>query len=625
MSKIQNRVNIWSFFLLFVLTIGGSSSLLAQKIERVEPANWWVGMNCNEIELLIYGDGIGELSASIAYPRVILKQVKQVANKNYLFVTLEILPNAKPGTIDIVFKKNNKTVLSQPFPLLEREAGRADIKGFDASDVIYVITPDRFANGDTSNDNVAAMKEVANRSNKGGRHGGDIKGIDQNLDYIANMGFTSVWINPMLENNMPEYSYHGYSITDYYKTDPRFGSNDTFKQMVENANAKGLKIIMDMVVNHIGLEHWWMKDMPMEDWINQWETFTPTNHKKTVVLDPYASKIDKKTFVDGWFVETMPDLNQRNLSMAQYLIQNTIWWVEYAGISGIRMDTYSYSDMNFLTLWTKAVMDEYPNFNIVGEEWIGLHASIAYWQKGKVNSNAYVSNLKSVMDFPLQEALVKSLNGTSSWQSSWADVYQSLSQDYHYADPQNIITFADNHDMSRIFTQLNEDYGSWKLAMTLLLTTRGIPSIYYGTEILMTNADSDDHGIIRSDFPGGWAGDAINAFKGEGLQAQQKEASQFLQNLLQWRKNNLVVQNGKLMHFASDINDVYVYFRYLDNQKVMILLNKNAEPISLQLDKYREILGESSMGKDVISNQEIDFKTKIEIPARTPMVIEITK
>ncbi|MDE3742940.1 glycoside hydrolase family 13 protein [Maribacter polysaccharolyticus] len=596
-----------------------------QTINRVEPPNWWVGMHYNEIELMVYEKDIASYSVSMdAYEGVRLKQIKQVPNKNYLFLDIEIAGDTRPGNLTLRFTKNGSTSIVHSYPLLPRDPESKNVEGFDTADAIYLITPDRFVNGDVENDNVAGLKEKANRSFKGGRHGGDVKGIVNSLDYIKDLGFTAIWINPILENDMETYSYHGYSTTDFYKVDPRYGSNESFKALCKKAGDKGMKVIMDMIANHCGLDHWWMQDLPSEDWINQWPEYTETNHKKTVILDPYASKIDYKQFFDGWFVPSMPDLNQRNGSMAKYLIQNTLWWIEYSGISGIRMDTYPYPDMYFMSDWTKAVMDEYPNFNIVGEEWVTRPTIVSYWQKGKKNHNGYDSYLKSLMDFPLQNALVTSLNKEKTWASSWTDLYETLGQDYLYPDPNNLVVFPDNHDMSRIYTQVNEDFEKYKLALTYIATIRGIPQIYYGTEILMKNPGTEDHGIIRSDFPGGWKNDKINAFTGKGLSAKEKEAQQFVKKLMNWRKDSPVIHHGKLMHFAPKNQDeIYVLFRYDDSGKIMVILNKNDKDMVVDLKPYQEILGNSLTGKDILYGTEFNAVKKISIKAMSSMIIEV--
>lgn len=612
------------FFL--VLAFGMPSIFVAQStIERVEPPNWWVGMLHNEVELLIYGKNIGSYEASLeSYEGVQLKEVKLAPNQNYQFVSLRIAADTKPGDVRLLFSKKGKETIEYNYPILQREPARSALKGFDNSDAIYLITPDRFVNGDLSNDTMEKLKEKANRTLKGGRHGGDVAGISKSLEYIKDLGFTSIWMNPILENDMKEYSYHGYSTTDFYKVDPRYGSNESFRNLCEKAKTKGMKVIMDMIANHCGLDHWWMHDLPYEDWINQWPEYTQTNHKKTVILDPYASKIDRKQFFDGWFVPTMPDLNQRNKSMATYLIQNTLWWIEYSGISGIRMDTYPYPDMYFMSDWTKAVMTEYPDFNIVGEEWVTRPTIVSYWQKDKKNTNGYTSDLKSLMDFPLQNALVTSLTKEKTWASSWTDLYETLGQDYLYPEPGNLVVFPDNHDMSRIYTQLNEDFEKYKMALVYTATVRGIPQFYYGTEVLMTNPGTEDHGIIRSDFPGGWPGDTINAFSGLGLSNNQKEAKAFLKKLLNWRKTATVIHTGKLIHFAPEnSNEIYVFFRFNDKDKVMVVLSKNTEDVSLGLKPYQEIMGTQLTGKDILSGSSYSDTEVLLVKANSTMIIEL--
>lgn len=579
----------------------------------------------NEVELLIYGDNVSNLDVTLEkYDHVEIKEVKRYTSENYLFLTIAIAKNAAPGSLTFKFQNNKGKTFNRSYPLLKRTDDRKNIVGFDASDAIYLITPDRFVNGDPENDFVEGLKEKPNREFKGGRHGGDITGIINSLDYIDNLGFTAVWLNPVLENDMPEYSYHGYSTTDFYKVDSRFGSNEEFKSLCSMARQKNMKIIMDMIVNHCGLDHWWMDDLPSEDWINQWPEYTGTNHRKTVVLDPYASQLDYKQFFDGWFVPSMPDLNQRNGSMAKYLIQNTLWWIEYSGISGIRMDTYPYPDMYFMSDWTKAVMTEYPNFNIVGEEWVTRPTIVSYWQKGKENPNGYTSYLKSLMDFPLQNALVTSLTGKKTWTSSWTNVYEELGQDYLYPDPNELVVFPDNHDMSRIFTQVNEDVDLLKMALVYTATIRGIPQIYYGTEVLMKNPGTDDHGIIRSDFPGGWKGDKINAFTGNGLTTEQKNIQEFIRKLLHWRRTNSTVHHGKLIHFSpQNQRDVYVFCRYDKNNKVLVVFNREDTSVEEGLKQYKEILGTAFSGKDVLSGATFKDATRISIPAKTAMIIEL--
>ena len=592
------------------------------KIKRVEPPNWWVDMKDSRVQLMIYGEQIGNLDPKIDFPGVRIEQVRKVKSPNYLFLDLIMDQSLEPGTFPIRFFDQDILVDTFSFQFLDREKDPTEMESFNGQDVMYLITPDRFANGDASNDEMPGMTEKLNRSFKGGRHGGDIEGIRQNLDYLAEMGFTAIWLNPLLENNMEEYSYHGYSTTDFYRVDPRFGSNEAYRQLSREARSKGIKLIMDMIVNHCGSFHWWMEDLPMEDWINQWDEMTFTNHKKTLIQDPYAAQIDRKIFIDGWFVITMPDLNQRNELMATYLIQNAIWWIEYLGLAGIRMDTYPYPGGEYMTQWTRRIMEEYPNFNVVGEEWFGDPAIVSYWQKGKVNPDGYTSELKSLMDFPVQQAVVKALNEPETRGTGWITLYEMMAKDFLYADPFELVVFPDNHDMSRIFSQVNEDFDKYKLANTFFLTTRGVPQIYYGTEILMKNPPSGDHGLIRSDFPGGWKGDKVNGFTGEGLTSQQKAARNWMKELLNWRKTASAIHNGQLVHFLPQ-DGTYVYFRFNEQQKIMVILNKNENDYQLELNRFSELLQSVSEGRDVMSNTVYNMTGSIRLPNKGALVLEL--
>ena len=594
------------------------------KIERLEPAFWWAGMQDSQLQLMVYGENIAATNPQLDYPGVQIQQIIKVKSPNYLFLDLILAPDVQPGTFSIAFHQDDKPVATYDYELKQRKSGSAEREGFNPSDVIYLITPDRFANGNPDNDNTPDTKEQTDRSNKLGRHGGDIQGIVDHLDYIKNLGFTAIWLNPVLENNMQEVSYHGYSTTDFYRVDPRFGSNEEYQQLNEVADEKGIKLVMDMILNHCGSEHWWMNDLPTNDWINFPDEYNQTNHRRTTIQDPYRSSIDYKKFSDGWFVPTMPDLNQNNPLMARYLIQNSIWWIEYAGLEGIRMDTYSYPDKDFMSDWTCAVMNEYPNFNIVGEEWSPNPAIVAHWQGGKVNPNGYTSCLPSMMDFPLQIALTQGLIAEESFSGGLTQTYEMLANDFLYADPSNLVVFPDNHDMDRFFAQVNQDINLFRLGISFILTTRGIPQIYYGTELLMTNPGNGDHGLIREDFPGGWPNDPVNAMTGKGLTAEQKETKKFFKTLLQWRKDNAAIHNGKLMHYAPD-NGIYVYFRYLGDQKVMVVLSKNEEEVTLDLSRFREILSEGEPGTEILTGKQLILDDELQVPARTPMIINVGK
>jgi glycosidase len=597
---------------------------LSQNLERVEPPFWWAGMKHPTLQLLVYGEGIGQTLPSLDYPGVRIVDVHKVENPNYLFVNLELWEHVQPGSFEIVFQNEGKAPITYPYELKERAPGSAKRAGFDAADVMYLITPDRFANGNPDNDKVKGMREGPNRRDHYGRHGGDIQGLSDHLDYIADMGFTAIWLNPILENDMPRQSYHGYATTDYYKVDPRYGSNEEYVALAEAAQEKGIKMIMDMIANHCGSEHWWMKDPPLSDWINYEGNYVGTNHRRTTHQDPHAPESEKRGMVDGWFVSAMPDLNQRNPYMAEYLIQNSIWWVEYAHLAGIRQDTYPYPDADFMSDWTCRILKEYPHLNIVGEEWSPSPAIVSYWQQGKQNPNGYTSCLPSVMDFPLNIVLADALqyNGGPNHGQGWGQVYEILAHDFLYPDPYNLVIMPDNHDMSRIYTQLDEDYELYQLAIMFYLTTRGIPQIYYGTEILMSHPGTTGHGEIRSDFPGGWRGDKVNGFDGKGLTAQQKEAQENMKTLLNWRKNSSVVHQGKLMHYAPE-NDVYVYFRYTEDEAVMVALSRNQKEVELDLSRFAERLDGFATGVDVLRKVSFDLSAPLKVPARSGLILEL--
>ncbi|MBC6996059.1 glycoside hydrolase family 13 protein [Neolewinella lacunae] len=596
----------------------------AQEISRVEPPDWWVGFEQTELQLLVYGKDIGHLRAEINHPGVTLLRTVCPPNANYLFLYLNVAADASPGTFPIVFRDQDREVLRHSYTLQARRDGAAGVQGFNNSDVLYLITPDRFANGDPENDAVASLIEMPKRNFPGGRHGGDIAGMQQRLDYLTDLGITAIWINPVLENDMDQYSYHGYSTTDFYRVDPRFGSNAAYRDFCAAAGAKDVKVIMDMILNHSGSNHWFVVDPPSEDWVNYGGKYVNTNHRRTTVQDVHASEFDRRAFSDGWFVRTMPDLNQRNRLLADYLIQNSIWWIEYAGLAGIRMDTYPYPDKDFMAEWTCAVLREYPNFSIVGEEWSTQPAIVSYWQAGKDNHDGYTSCLPSLMDFPLQDALKLALTEKETWSTGWIKLYETLALDFLYADHDALVVFPDNHDMDRIYTQLGEDPALFRLAMAYTLTTRGTPQLYYGTEILMENsAAPGDHGIIRTDFPGGWAGDKVNGFTGAGLSAEQRAAKDYLRSLLRWRKSAKVIHDGKLMQFAPN-NGSYVYFRYTDDEKVMVVLNKGTEGLSLDLSIYEEILPAGATLRDVLTGKEYSTESKtLPLQVNTAYILRV--
>jgi len=599
-------------------------SVQAYEIEHLEPGSWWVGMKNPHLQLMVHGPRIAELTPALRYPGVTLKRSIKTDNPNYLFLDLEIAPSAKPGELVLRFKRDGKIVLSQPYALQARRPASAQRHGFDQRDAIYLIVPDRFANGEPGNDQIAALGDVLDRSNPAARHGGDLQGIADHLDYIAGMGFTQIWPTPLVENRQPEYSYHGYSATDLYRTDPRFGSNESYRALVVAAKAKGLGFIQDVVLNHIGSGHWWMRDLPSRDWLNPGQPYVETNHRHTTVFDPYASTSDRERFVDGWFVPTMPDLNQRNPLLATYLVQNAVWWIEYADLSGLRVDTYPYSDKAFLSRWSHAVMSEYPRLTLVGEEMSNNPVLVSYWLRGKRHRDGYRSYMPSMMDFPLFDSLRQALIEPEGqgYGVGLGRLYDAMINDTLYPDPGRLVLFDGNHDTSRIYSALGEDAGLLRMALVFIATTKRIPQFLYGTELLMTSPLQRDDGAVRADFPGGWPGDLINGFTGAGLSARQLEIQGFMRKLLNWRKTASAVHDGRLIHY-NPLGGSYVYFRQNARQTVMVVMNKNTQDIELDTARFSEVLGSRARGIDVISGVSFDLSKRLKIAARSALVLEV--
>ncbi|MEH6704606.1 MAG: glycoside hydrolase family 13 protein [Galbibacter orientalis] len=607
-------------FIITIVFVFLSVSLQAQ-IKKIEPPFWWSGMQKTELQLMVYGDNISSLTPEI--DGLEIKEVKKTENPNYLFVTIET-ENASAKNYTINFKKGKKIVDSKEYALKSRRENSANRKGFDSSDMIYLVMPDRFANGDPTNDSNSALTEKANREEQGGRHGGDIDGIIQHLDYIENLGATAIWSTPLCEDNDAKYSYHTYAQSDVYKIDARYGTNEDYKKLGSELHKREMKLIMDYVVNHWGVEHWMIKDLPTYDWIHQFPGYAQTNYRMSTQMDPNASEIDYKMCMDGWFVKTMPDLNQQNPLVLNYLIQNAIWWIEYANLDGFRVDTYSYNDKEGVATWTKAIMDEYPNFNIVGEIWLHDQAQIAYWQKdSKVGAiQNYNTHLPSVMDFTLHDAVTSVFNEENpSWDKGTIQLYENFVNDFLYPDIDNILVFAENHDTGRI-NQIYENIEDYKLVMTLMATVRGIPQLYYGSEIGMKGDKGKGDGDIRRDFPGGWEGDSNNAFLSSGRTATQNEYFNFTSKLFNWRKNKKVIHSGKTTQYLPE-NEVYVYFRSNENQTVMVVVNNSSENRSLDLSRFKENLKEAKQGKDIISEKNFSLEEKLEIAGKTSYIIEV--
>jgi glycosidase len=605
-----------------LLCLGAMQVVAAERVERIEPASWWVGMKSDRLQLMVHGDRVAELEPALAYPGVSLEGVERVENPNYLFVNLRIAPETRPGTFRIDFRRGRSKVASRSFVLHAREPGSAIRAGFGPADVIYLVMPDRFANGDPSNDSVAGMPDRLDRSQPLGRHGGDLQGIANHLDYLAGMGFTQLWLNPVLENDQPEASYHGYAITDFNRVDARLGSNERYRQLAREARARGIGLIKDVVLNHCGSEHWWMRDPPTRDWFNHGGKFVVTNHVREALQDTHGTDEDRRTFADGWFVATMPDLNQRNPYLATYLIQNTLWWIEYAGLSGLRVDTYPYSDRDFLTAWSQRVMDEYPNLNAVGEEWSSNPITVSFWQRGRHPQDGYVSHLPSLFDFPLQEAVVMGLREPEGWGTGLRRIYRVLAADSIYPDPYYLVTFHDNHDMSRTLTALGGREDLNRMALAFVLTARGIPQVFYGTEILMSNPGTENHGVIRSDFPGGWAGDRKNAFTGQGLSDAESGMQDYVRRLLLWRRGAAALHGGRFTHYVPT-DGLYVYFRHNDAQTVMVILNNSDAARTVDTRRFHEVIGAATTGTDVLSKQQHRLEPGIPVPGRSATILEL--
>ncbi|MFK4705298.1 glycosidase [Roseateles asaccharophilus] len=586
---------------------------------RIEPPNWWVGMRDTSLQLMIHGAGVADAKPQLApYPGVTLKASHRAASANYLFVDLDVSPAAQAGELALTV---GGTTLR--YPLLARAPGSAERQGFGPKDAIYLVVPDRFSQG--AQLGLAGMKEGVNRADHGGRHGGDLAGMRKHIDYIAGLGFTQVWPTPLLENNSEKYSYHGYGATDFYRIDPRFGSNADFGAFTSEARAKGVGVIQDVVLNHIGSGHWWMRDLPAPDWLNQWpQGYTETHHARMTLQDPYAAPSDRKRFTDGWFVPTMPDLNQRRPEVATYLTQMTLWWIERFGLSGIRTDTYSYSDREFLTRWSARVMQEYPRLNIVGEEWSPHPAVVSYWQRGKRNHDGYVSHTPSMMDFPMNSALLAALVEDDGPFTGWTRVYEGLAHDFVYPDAANLVLFDGNHDTPRMYSLLKKDAGLTKLALAYMATTRRIPQVFYGSEILLQSPLERDDGRVRADMPGGWAGDPVNAFNGTGLTPEQRDMQDWVKRLFNWRKGERLIHDGALMQYAP-LEGCHVFFRFDAGRTLMVALNKTAKPVDLPLARFPERVAPGQRARDVMSGQTQALGERLTVPARSPLILEITR
>ena len=634
--------------LLTALLLGTTLTMNASgKIDRIEPTNWWVGMKNPTVQLMVYGKDIRSAEVTTDSPGVSIDSLVRLDSPNYLLVYMNV-GKAQPGTVNLKFASgSSKTTVK--YQLKQRDMRGEERMGFTAADVLYMLMPDRFANGNGKNDNIKGLNTYSiDRSQPSLRHGGDLEGIRRHLDYFTDLGVTALWFTPVLENNSPDHgkqsTYHGYATTDYYRVDPRFGTNEEYRQLVSEAHAKGLKVVMDMIFNHCGFEHPWVKDMPSHDWFNcpEWlypenqknvvktktmdgeqitnDKYQQTSYKLTPVLDPYASKIDLHETVDGWFVPTMPDLNQRNPHLMTYLIQNSEWWIETVGIDGIRMDTYPYADRAGMARWMKELDREYPNFNTVGETWVTEPAYTAAWQKDSPLSeqNSY---LKTVMDFSFFEKINKAKDEeTDAWWNGYNRIYNSLCYDYLYKDPSHVMAFIENHDTDRFLGE-GKDTLALKQALALLLTVRRIPQLYYGTEVLMNGTKSVTDGNVRRDFPGGFPGDTHNAFTREGRTKEENAMFNWTSRLLHWRQNNDVIVKGQQTQFIPQ-KGVYVVARTLGQKAVLTVINGTSHTATLDIARYAEITRGATTATNVLTGRKIDISHDVRLAPRGVMVLE---
>lgn len=613
--KMKNIVN-WLFFSFLF----SGSSLFAGT--QIYPAHWWTGMKWNKLQLMIYGDNVGmNNSVQINYPGITVQKVNKVENKNYLFVDISISPSARAGQFKIVLQGGKSSPAIFDYELKAHRAGNGSryAQGVTSSDLIYLLMPDRFSNGDPSNDKIPGMRDQSlNRNEMYARHGGDFQGIINHLNYLQDLGVTALWMTPVIENDMPDRTEHGYAFTNHYKIEPRFGGAEGYEKLSDELHKRGMKLIQDAVYNHVGIHHFTVKDPPMKDWLHQWPSFTNPNYKDQTLFDPYAALIDKKQEADGWFTEQMPDLNQSNPYVANFLIQHAIWSVEEFGVDGWRIDTYIYCDLDFMNRCNKALNDEYPRMTMFGEIWVNGTVNQAFFTQNNINTS-FKSNLPGAVDFQclfdgIQPALLNPAD-------QGFKLYQTLSNDIVYKNPMNNLVFLDNHDMTRIYSEVKENVDKLKIAISWLLTERGIPQIYYGTEVLMKGIKDPD-GLVRSDFPGGWPNDKTNAFTGEGLSAEQKDVMEYTKKLANFRKQSSAIKTGKLMQYVP-ADGVYVYFRYDNKQTVMCIMNTGEKDKEINAARFVERLGGFSKAKNVIDNSVVDVRGRIRAPAGALLVLEL--
>ena len=595
-----------------------------EQVERVEPLSWWTGMQM-PLQLLVKGKNVSACDITIAGgPGVKVTGVTPGDSPDYLFVDVAVSASARPGTYWLVFNpKDGGDSFKFPYEIGARSRERR--KSFSSEDMIYLIMPDRFANGDPANDTVEGLPDGADRSADFGRHGGDLRGMMDHLDYIEGLGATAVWSTPLLLDNQPRSSYHGYACCDYYQIDPRYGDNELYRAFVDSCHAHGIKVVMDVVTNHCGTCHWWMENPPFKDWYHVFPTYTGTNVLFSAYMDPHASDYDRNLQESGWFVPSMPDMNLDNPFVLRYFQQWAVWWTEYAGLDGFRVDTYPYNEPGPMSRWCEAVRKEYPWMNIVGECWDTEVCQLAYWQSGAKNHDGFDSHLPCIMDFPLREALVAALNeDTAGWGQGMSRVYGSMAHDFAYADPENMMIFLANHDHSRMADVLQHDPARMKIGLALLATLRGIPQLYYGDEMFFAaNGGRDNDGAKRIDFPGGWEGDPVDCFTPEGREkGGVSDLYDYTARLFNWRKGCPVIHHGKTLHFLGRDN-TYAYFRYNETDKVFVFVNNSLEEMTVPWSHYAEIVSGPSEATDVLTGEKILLSDETTVPAKSVIVAEL--
>ncbi|MCM1351892.1 MAG: glycoside hydrolase family 13 protein [Alistipes senegalensis] len=595
------------------------------RVTRVEPLSWWTGMR-TPLQLMVHGDGIAACDVRIeGSAGVRVAEVHKADSPNYLFVDVEIAADAAPGTRYLLFTRDGET-FKVPYEIAARRAGSADRPSFTTADMIYLLVPDRFADGDPSIDSTPDTAEKADRRAFFGRHGGDLQGMIDHLDYIADLGATAVWATPLLLDDEPAASYHGYACADYYRIDPRFGTNELYRDYVAACHAHGLKAVMDIVTNHCGAAHWWMKDLPFEDWVHRFDEYTQTNNLFSTNMDPNASQYDLRVQESGWFDRMMPDMNLDNPFLLRYFQQWAVWWIEYADLDGLRVDTYPYNEKHPMSAWCAAVREEYPNLNIVGECWTTDVPQLAYWQSGNPNRDGFDSHLPSIMDFPLYDAICRALPTDSlRWGEGMIRVYNALSDDFAYHDLAHMMIFAGNHDTERLADLVRGDAGRVKIAMTLLATLRGIPQLFAGDELMFRSADlSQGHGGLRVDFPGGWQGDAVDLFDPAQRQGKAAEVHEYTRRLFNWRKTKPVIHAGRTLHFASRDN-TYAYFRYDDTDTVFVFINNSRGRKAVPWSHYAELAESLTEGRDVLTGEAVTVSDSTFVGPRSALVVEFRR